>query len=203
MHIRVGLAGVTLGLCAIGFGSGDVPTAVKRDRDHRRTVLPTREDVESALEKQEALGQKAMDVLKDTSRDPEERRDAALIIGRLRYRPAIPGLLKQLDSLKVEVQPPPSPFPGGIGGQPKIDIEGMYPCVVALAAFGMEAVPETVQAFLDEKASDMRLFLLYYSLANRPVGEPARCYIIGLRNGTRNPFVRERLDDLLSDGAIR
>jgi hypothetical protein len=66
----------------------------------------------------------------------------------------------------------------------------------------MDAVPAIVEAYLDEQASQDRLFLLYLSLERR-VGEGTRCYIIGLRNETKNPFVRERLDDLLRDKAIR
>jgi hypothetical protein len=198
MLSRFVIAFAALGYCTLDFGPNRPATAAATDRNQRRTELPEKEDVDRVLERLEALARSALDVLKDTRQGPEARRDAALMLGRLRHRPAIPVLLNYLDSLQIELQPPPGPVPGLVLSA-HINWEEIYPCVPALAGMGMDAVPAIVHAYLDEKENTNRDFLLYYSINRNRDWQAARRYIMGLKNEHKNEFQRRRLDDLVKD----
>jgi hypothetical protein len=200
MLSRFVIAFAALGYCTLDFGPNRPATAAATDRNQRRTELPEKEDVERLLERQEVLGRSALAVLTDPWQGPEVRRDAALMLGRLRHRPAVPFLIMYLESLELVVvaQPVLPGLPPGIGNA-TVDWEGMYPCVVALADMGMDAVPAIVHAYLDEKENTNRDFLLYYSINRNRDWQAARRYIMGLKNEHKNEFQRRRLDDLVKD----
>lgn len=101
----------------------------------------TKEDLSDAEElskKAEELGNRLIKILADEKQLPGSRAKAARILSKLKFAPAIPVLVNNIRLSDPSVESIP-----GKEGNPLV-------CLLALQAFGNAAVPQIVDAYLDE-----------------------------------------------------
>jgi len=145
-------------------------------------------EAERLTAKRDELGKALLHVLLDVNQSRWSRGQAARALGKLRYRAAIPRLIEHIGledwpSSKWEKEPSP--------------IEEGYPCIAALMDFGLEAVPQLLDAYLAERNELRRTLLgVPFTKVNAKV---VRIYAQGIAFDKGDPFVKHQVAQLIRD----
>ena len=167
---------------------GWVPRSLLQNPGPPPKPLPEFVAAEKELKAIDELGPQLMKLLtdekppKDVWLYPLENRHAAAIwLGKLRYQPAIPMLIKYIET-----------------EGPAYDDGPTYPCTDALAKYGDAAVPALVDAFLsDDGRSGGREHCIYSSIAES--SQPtARTYARGRAAENSDPEFKKRVEYFLN-----
>ena len=139
-------------------------------------------EANAALKSLEDVGPKLIQILADENRPNSVRVQAAIWLGKLRYTPAIPTLIRYI-TMEMPNQ---------------VTSDGPeYPCSDALELFGDAAVPALVDAYL--KADNDRLELCLFTAISRKSQPAARTYAKGLAVQNPDPMFQVRVKRLLDD----
>jgi hypothetical protein len=145
---------------------------------------------ESLTREQGQLGEKSLRILVDTRQPKSARLEAAQILGKLRYAPAIPDLITRLDMID----------PDALGVKESDPAKGM-PCFAALAEIGAEARGPILAAALKEREPDR--YYLFVSLLRRPkfaaTRHEAYQQLIGIGFQSHDKRTRERVVQLIRE----
>lgn len=125
------LACALVPLTAASQEPGEVPT----QRDAKSVMT---EAQELALGR-ERIGKRLMAVVADPEQPVVERQEAARLLGKLQYAPAIEVLIRHVDLVD----------PLYFSSEPRPDLQ--YPLMMALAAYGNAAVPQIVDHVASER----------------------------------------------------
>jgi hypothetical protein len=195
MFFRFGLAGVALSVCAIHCPREGVLAIPASVSERRPVVTLVPEEVDSLLRQRDLICRKALEVLTDACEPVQSRVNAARILGRLKYEPAIAKLAQNVHVIQGQAHPTPGPVPGI--GSATVEWEQLYPCMQPLADFGLLALPEILRVCLDKSTSDKTEFLLCYCLKLAGIQKEARRYVLGIHGEYQEPYARRRLARLL------
>ena len=166
------LFGIFLMVSAPTFGQGP----------QKPTPFPEFVDAEGVGKARDTVGPKLIAILADEKRPAEVRLEAAMLLGKLQYAPAIPTLIQFITMEKPVVVARDGPE---------------FPCRDALQLFGDAAVPSLVDAFVAVTGRGQdRLHCLYMAitLKSRPA---ARTYAKGLATQNPDPEFQERIEYFL------
>ncbi len=130
----------------------------------------------------DGVGPKLVALLADENRPAALRLEAAIWLGRLRYTPAIPTLIRYIKLVNPEAVVSDGPE---------------FPCRDALQMFGDAAVPTLVDAFLEFKGRDQDLEFGLYTAIHRKSRTAARTYAKGLATQNPDPKFHKRVEYFL------
>jgi hypothetical protein len=139
------------------------PNASDKSKDIRAAI----EQTPNILADRDSLGKKLHEWLLDDKIHLTLRLDCAKSLGKLKHSPAITDLIKLIDLRNL------------FGRPNDISIENTDPCVVALASYGIEAMPQIVEAYFRER-DENRLSLLRMALHLGKTNREAAIYAQGL-----------------------
>jgi hypothetical protein len=151
---------------------------------------PSTSDADVVVRQVTQMADAAMKVLTDPKQPTKGRLQAAQILGKLRYAPAIPDLITRLDMID----------PDAIGVKESDPAKGM-PCFAALAEIGVEARGPILAAALKEREPER--YYLFVSLLRRPkfaaTRHEAYQQLIGIGFQSQDKRVRERVVQLIRE----
>jgi hypothetical protein len=130
------------------------------------------------------LGSEAVTVLKNQNAGSESKAKAALAIGQLVYTPGIAVLIEQID------------LKNPVGESGESDISSLWPCVRALADFGVTSVPALVEAYAKETQKERQELIKHAIVFGKAYSE-AKAYTQGLFLQAKAPSKRKALKNLL------
>lgn len=176
MYIVVGQ--VIFGSSVVAVNVGKIETVP--DVDARiavaRRLLGERETMERDL----------VDILSNEKWPAKQRLQAAHALGRLRSFPAVPVLIRLIDLKDPE------------GLISEASVGALYPCAAALAHFGLAAVPQVVDAYLQEN-SEVRVRLFVIAIRMGGIRDKAAVYVRGLAAEKRHDARTAKVETLLKE----
>ena len=146
--------------------------------------LPEFVDANRAIKARDAVGPKLMGILADEKRPTEIRLEAAVLLGQLRYAPAIPTLIQHIALTETGKFVEDGPE---------------YLCADALGLYGDAAVALVVDAYLktdqDDQSEEDRLLS---AIRVGKTGKVAIAYTKGLAPAKPDPAFEQKLKLLIS-----
>jgi len=119
----------------------------------QKTVHPDVAAATELVKQVDDIGRKLERVLVDEKQPQNDRAQAAQLLGKLRYTPAIPSLLRFRNWALLEDPDPDTD-------------EVKYPCMDGLVQFGEAATPQMVSAWLEESNGSASIkFVLAFARA--------------------------------------
>jgi hypothetical protein len=179
---------VIAGFLCIAIGPAQSPQPRKPPDNLPKNVEANAGQVDQLVAQRDKLGTNLLRVLQDTNVPSQERGQAARALGKLGYKPAIPVLIKLIE---LEDWPPDKPI------LELPSIREMCPCVAALQDFGIEPVPQLLDAYLSE-ANSRRRSLIGASFAEERVVAVIN-YVRGAYASAKEGPSKKRLAELLRD----
>lgn len=145
---------------------------------------PEFDEANAALKAVDAVGPKLVTLLADEKQPASVRLEAATWLGRLRYTPAIPTLIRHIKLVNPDAVVSDGPE---------------FPCRDALQMFGDAAVPTLVDAFLEFKDRDQDLEFGLYTAIHRKSRSAARIYAKGQAAQNPDPKFQKRVEYFLEE----
>jgi hypothetical protein len=136
------------------------------------------------VEERDALGTELLAVLNNESAPDDQRAQAAELLGKLRYEPAIPMLIRYIDVM------------------PSVTLSGGPPAAMALRELGDAAIPRVIEAYLQEtndgsRRANRREYAFRIATGGARNVQTARLYVKGLAAETTTPDVKRRIEEFL------
>jgi hypothetical protein len=136
------------------------------------------------VEQRDALGAELLAVLNDERALDDRRAQAAELLGKLRYEPAIPTLIRYIDVM------------------PSVTLSGGPPAAMALRELGDAAIPRVIEAYLQEtndgsRRANRREYAFRIATGGGRNVQTAKLYVKGLAAETTNPDVKRRIEEFL------
>jgi len=155
--------------------SGFCPLAEAQDSLDETTAVDF-SDAEELSKEVKRLGARLIKIVADDKQPPESRVKAARLLGELKFAPAIPTLINNISLVDRSLD-----GISGSEGDPLV-------CLIALQSFGNAAVPQIVDAYLDEpdpiknvsRNEDIRRHLLLAAIGGGSTSRVATTHYLGL-----------------------
>jgi hypothetical protein len=178
---------VTIGLILVALFSFSLPhTGAQQNSPETVQKSPDQtlfEDSHRIAQQIEVVGPKLIAILDDDSAPIADRLRAATLLGKLKYRPGIPVLIKHIelfDKFKITSDGPD------------------YDCMLSLVEYGEAAMPAVIEAFLAINSDDQtREHLLRQVIGVGRLAKVAVPYCKGLAPDEPNLDYERRLAQLM------
>jgi hypothetical protein len=172
-HVRTALFGCTLVASSLTAQQATTGSQVQRDKEDAMN------EAEQLVLTQERIGKRLMAIVADPEKPVPERHEAARLLGKLQYLPAIAVLIRHVDLADPSYE----------SSEERPDLQ--YPVTVAIAAYGSAAVPHIVDAFVAER-EHLRQLLLFLSIRYGKTTDVALRYLRGLEPPDEKDWLRKQ-----------
>jgi hypothetical protein len=180
-----------IGMLTIVFLAFTVQTDSAANSQESRTSQRFQRDREAVMKEADDLvstrnriGANLTSILRDSEQPVAERHEAARLLGKLQYMPAVAVLVQHVELVD----------PTYVSSEVRPDLA--CPVMMALATYGNAAVPQVVDAFLAER-NQQRQFLLFLAIRFGKTTDVAIRYLRGTEPAEERDWLKKQnFDDL-------